>query len=706
MGTVLCDSLRESHRTVPIDSHPPQKRKKLGDKELANTEELKQEYDALVKTIKHHMDLYYNQDSPEISDYEYDQLMQRLKAIEKDNPSFITKDSPSQIIGGTAKREAGVKIIHNVPMLSIEDVFNKEDVRAFVEKVHAVHPGALFSVEQKIDGLSLSLRYNRQEDGMMHLTMAETRGDGLIGEDVTANALVIPDIMQVLNLPYEYLELRGEVYMSHEDFERFNDEQEKLGKKIAANPRNLAAGTLRQLDPEVTRNRGLKMFVFNIQDGPSELRESHCKGLDALENAGIKTVFHKQCKDADEIIDAIDDIGSMRDNLEFDLDGAVIKVDNLAWRDDFPAGSKYSSGHIAYKYPPEERIVVMDEILVDVGRTGKLTFTGSFHDRETGKPTRLCGTSVSRATLHNQDYITQMQIGIGGEYKLFKSGEIIPKLNGCVRAPEVVYTAPDVCPICGGHLIREEDTADIRCINPTCPAQVTRTIAYFTGRDAMNIMGLGDTLVDALVSEGYLKNYSDIYKLRDYRDELVEKGIIGKEKNTDKLLNEIEKSKSNDPVRLLTGLAIRNVGKSTAREIMKHFDNLMDLTNVTVEGFLQIPDIGETTANDLYDFFHEAANLEILNTMKELGLNMAAEKDADASDKLAGMTIVVTGTLPTLGRKEAEELIVKNGGKASGSVSKKTSLVLAGEAAGSKLTKAQELGIKVIDEAEFLEMIK
>ena len=673
---------------------------------MANIDEIKKEYDELVKTIKHHMELYYNQDAPEISDFEYDQLMQRLKAIEKENPSFVTEDSPSQIIGGTAKREAGVKITHNVPMLSIEDVFNKDDIRSFVNKVHQLHPEALFSVEQKIDGLSLSLRYSKSEDGKMHLTMAETRGDGLIGEDVTANALVIPDIQKVLDLPYEYLELRGEVYMSHEDFERFNETQEKLGKKEAANPRNLAAGTLRQLDPEITRSRGLKMFVFNIQDGPAELRASHCNGLDELNKAGVKTVFHKSCKNADEIIEVIDEIGDMRENLEFDLDGAVIKVDNIAWREDFPAGSKYSAGHIAYKYPPEERIVVMDEILVDVGRTGKLTFTGSFHDRETGKAARLCGTSVSRATLHNQDYITQMQIGIGGEYKLFKSGEIIPKLNGCVKAPEVVYTAPSMCPVCGGHLVREEDTADIRCINPSCPAQVTRTIAYFASRDAMNIMGLGDTLVDALVTEGYLSNYSDIYKLKDHRAELIEKGIIGKEKNTDKLLGEIEKSKENDPVRLLTALAIRNVGKSTAREIMKHFDNLMDLTKVTVDGFLQIPDIGETTANDLYEFFHNESSLHILETMKELGLNMTAVKDEDASDKLYGMTIVVTGTLPTLGRKEAEELIVKNGGKASGSVSKKTSMVLAGEAAGSKLTKAQELGIKIIDEAEFLELIK
>ncbi len=671
-----------------------------------NKAEIKKEYDELVKTIKHHMDLYYNQDEPEISDYEYDMLMQRLKEIERDNPDFVMPDSPSKIVGGTAKREAGVKITHNVPMLSIEDVFTKEAVTEWVSKVHSLHPEALFSAEIKIDGLSMTLRYSSKDDGKLHLDLAETRGDGLIGEDVTANALVIPDVKRVIDLPYEYLELRGEVYMAHEDFEKFNELQEKLGKKTAANPRNLAAGTLRQLDPEITRSRGLKMFVFNIQDGPVEIRESHCKGLDILAAAGVPVVVHKSCKTAEEVIAAIDEIGAMRNDLSFDLDGAVIKVDKTSWRDDFPAGSKYSSGHIAYKYPPEERVIEMDEILVDVGRTGKLTFTGSFHDPETGKPARLCGTSVSRATLHNQDYINEMQIGIGGHYRLFKSGEIIPKLNGCVKAPEVVYKAPENCPVCGAPLVREEDTADIRCINPTCPAQVTRTIAYFTSRDAMNIMGLGDTLVEALVNEGYLNSYADIYSLKDHRDELIEKGIIGKEKNTDKLLGEIENSKANDPVRLLTGLAIRNVGKSTAREIMKHFDDLMDLTKVTKDGFLQIPDIGETTASDLYEFFHEEPNLKILNRMKELGLNMKAVKDEDASEKLAGMTIVVTGTLPTLGRKEAEELIVKNGGKASGSVSKKTSLVLAGEAAGSKLTKANELGIKVIDEAEFLNMIK
>ncbi len=507
----------------------------------------REEYEELKKVIDYHMKRYYDEDAPEISDYEYDQLMQKLKAAEREHPDWIRPDSPSQKIGGTAlgkpsgrKREAGVKVTHDVPMLSIEDVFTKEDVKTWVSKVHEIHPDCLFSVEVKVDGLSMSIRYEQKEDERLHLVLAETRGDGLVGEDVTANALVIPDVQQVLDLPYKSLELRGEVYMAHEDFERFNEEMEEQGRKPAANPRNLAAGTLRQLDPSITKKRGLRMFVFNVQRGPEEIMESHVKALDLLEEKGVSVVYHRSCRTADEVLSAIDDIGGMRDTLHFDLDGAVVKIDHVAYRNDFPAGSKYSSGHIAYKYPPEERIVVMDRILVDVGRTGKLTFTGEFHDRETGKPARLCGTSVSRATLHNQDYIQDMKIGEGGEYRLFKSGEIIPKLNGCVREPEVIFSAPKVCPVCGQPLVREEDTADIRCINPACPAQVVNSIAYFASRSCMNIMGLGDTLVEALVQKGYLHSYADIYHLKEHREELIEEGIIGKEKNTDKVLAAIE----------------------------------------------------------------------------------------------------------------------------------------------------------------------
>ena len=664
-----------------------------------------QEYLSLKDTINVHMDAYYNQDAPTISDYEYDQLMQQLKAAEREHPEWITPDSPSQKIGGVAKRTAGVKVTHRVPMLSIEDVFNKQDVTAWVEKVHALHPGCAFSVETKIDGLSMTLRYERREDGKLHLVLAETRGDGLIGEDVTANALVIPDVKQVLDAPWEMLEIRGEVYMSHEDFERFNTVQEENGKKTAANPRNLAAGTLRQLDPGITKERGLRMFIFNVQQGAEELTRSHIGGMEKLSALGVPVTWHKMCGTAEEIIAAIDEIAEMRSSLSYDIDGAVVKIDETALRNDFPAGSKYSAGHIAYKYPPEERVVVMDEIEVDVGRTGKLTFTGIFHDRETGKPARLCGTSVSRATLHNQDYIRDMQVGIGGAYKLFKSGEIIPKLNGCVTPPEHVFTAPEHCPVCGEKLIREEDTADIRCVNPACPAQLSRTVAYFTSLDCMNIMGLGEKQVDALVKQGYLKDYGDIYSLKDRRAELIGTGIIGKEKNTDKILAAIEESKQNHSARLLAALAIRNVGRNTARDIMKHFSSLEELIAASREQLTAIDDVGETTADCILDFFAREENRAIMDKLRAAGVNMAMPEEKAASSVLAGMTLVVTGTLPTLGRKEVTELIEKNGGKCAGSVSKKTDLVVAGEAAGSKLTKAQELGIKVIDEAELLRMI-
>lgn len=664
-----------------------------------------EEYKALKSQIEYHMNRYYNMDEPEISDFEYDKLMQSLKQIEREHPDWVDENSPTQKVGGTAKREAGVKITHNVPMLSIEDVFTKEDVKAWYEKVKSVHDDAVFSVEQKIDGLSMTLRYRKSENGM-RLYMAETRGDGYIGEDTLANALTLPDVKSTLDLDYDYLELRGEVYMTHESFERFNKIQEENGKKLAANPRNLAAGTLRQLDSSVTRERGLNMFVFNVQDGPEELMTSHTAALDKLSQAGVKTVYHKKCSSLDEILSAIDEIGEMRSNLPYDIDGAVIKLDQIAYRNDFPSGAKYSSGHIAYKYPPEEREVVMDKIEVDVGRTGKLTFTGIFHDKLTGGPARLCGTFVSRATLHNQDYINDMKIGIGGTYKLFKSGEIIPKLNGCVLEPKEVFVAPKVCPVCGEKLVREEDTADIKCVNPACHAQLSRTIAYFSSVNCMNIVGLGETITDSLIKEGFLESYADIYTLKNRREELIEKKLIGKEKNTDKILSAIEASKANEPTRLLAALGIRNVGLSTSRELMKNFSGIEELMNADEEKLTAINDIGATTAKCIVDFFKNENNRKIMESLKAAGVNMTMPQKEEGGDALAGLTIVVTGTLPTLGRKEAAELIEKNGGKATGSVSKKTSYLVAGEAAGSKLTKAQALGIPVIDEDGLFNLIK
>ncbi len=659
------------------------------------------EYLQLTKKIDYHMDRYYNLDSPEISDYEYDQMMIELKTIEKEHPEWVTPNSPSQKIGGVAKREAGVKVIHDVPMLSIEDVFTKEDVIAWIRKVKDIHPDSVFSVEAKIDGLSMTLRYVR-DNGLLRLDLAETRGDGIIGEDVTENAKVIPDVRQYLDLPYDSLQLRGEVYMSHEDFERYNLEREKKGADLAANPRNLAAGTLRQLDPTITRDRRLKFFVFNIQQGPDEVMLSHCDGLEKLSQCRIPVVYHKKCTTEQDIINAIDEIAEKRGEFDFDIDGAVVKIDQISYRNDFPAGSKYSSGHIAYKYPPEERDVVMEDILVNVGRTGKLTFTGIFYDKETHRAAKLCGTNVSRATLHNQDYIYEMCVGVGGVYKIYKSGEIIPKLSGCVIKPSKVFSAPYVCPVCGGLLERENDTADIRCNNPFCDSQLTRTLLYFASLDAMNIIGMGEAVIESLTNHGFIRNYADFYHLYKRKGEIYP--IIG-EKTTNKILDEIEKSKARGAERLLTGFGIRNVGKNTAKTLMKSFDSIEELQNASYEQLIAVEDIGDTTAKCILEFFGNNDVKEMIGKLKESEVKMTSDSVKTVSNKLEGLTIVVTGTLPTMGRKEVVELIEAHGGKCTGSVSKKTNYLVVGEDAGSKLAKAQALGIPILSETELLEMI-
>ncbi len=656
-----------------------------------------QEYLELVDKINYHMDLYYNQDAPEISDFDYDQLMLQLKKVEGEHPEWVKEDSPTRRIGGTTKREAGVEVTHNVPMLSIQDVFSKEEVEDWVKQVKALHKDAAFSVEEKIDGLSMTLRY---QDG--NLTLAETRGDGRVGEDVTLNALVIPDVKKKIAIQ-GYLELRGEVYMSHEDFERFNESQEKLGKKTAANPRNLAAGTLRQLDSGVVKERGLRMYVFNVQQASGNELEGmeHIQALTYLSNMGIYVVPHKQCREIGEIFDEIDSIGDRRGELPYDIDGAVVKLDQVAYRQDFPAGSKYSAGHIAYKYPPEEKEVEIEEIEVAVGRTGKMTFRARFKE-----PVRLCGTNVQRATLHNIDFIQNMGISPGCKAICRKQGEIIPAIIRVTKQSEASYEAPRNCPICGHTLMREEETCDIYCNNPSCPAQVKRTIAYFAGKGAMDIKNFGTVYVEQLVDLGYLKDMADIYTLKNHREELIEQGIMGKEKNTDKILQAIEDSKQNDAYMLLTGLAIRNVGKVSAKEIMKHFRDIWELSQASIDTLTNLPDVGEITASCIYNYFREAQNLEMLKKLNDSGVNLKALSQGDNTGALEGLTFVVTGTLPTLGRKEVGELIENNGGKNTGSVSKKTNYLVAGEAAGSKLAKAVELGIPVITEEELLRMIE
>ena len=650
--------------------------------------------------INYHSDRYYNQDSPEISDYEFDMLMQQLKKLEKEHPELVTKDSPTQHVGGTAKRTAGVLVHHNVPMLSLQDVFSKEEVVDFVEQMKEQLDDPEFVVEYKIDGLSMALRYENGD-----LSLALTRGDGVnFGEDVTANAKVISDVKKKLKDKPEYLEIRGEVYMKNEDFDRVNEQQELLGKKIFANPRNCAAGTLRQLDSRVTKERKLSMFVFNIQQVRGMDIMTHTQGYEFLKRQGIPIIEdYKVCKTADEVWNAITAIGENRGNLGYDIDGAVIKINRYSDRELLGNTSKVPKWAIAYKYPPEEKETKLLDIELSVGRTGRITPTAVF------EPVRLCGTSVSRATLHNQDFIDDLDVGIGDTIVVYKSGEIIPKVKEVrkEKRPEgwKHFAIPDVCPVCGAKAEREKDTADIKCTSPNCPAQLERHIINFVGRDAMDIKGFGTVYIEELVRLGYIKDIADIFELKDHREELIEQGIIGKEKNTDKLLDTIEKAKENDAYMLLTGFGIPNVGKAAAKTIMKRFSSILDLEDADRDALMEVDDVGEVSADCIFRFFHDEKNKDMIARLKSLGVNMEAEETETIFSPISGKTVVITGTLPTLGRKEAAELVEKYGGKVSGSVSKKTDFVLAGENAGSKLTKATELGIAVISEANLYEMI-
>ena len=662
---------------------------------------IEEEIIELKNTIKYHSDRYYNQDNPEISDYEYDQLMLKLKAIEKDYPEFLTVDSPTQRVGGNAKRKAGVLVKHNVPMLSLQDVFSKEEVYAYVNKMIEELSDPTFVVELKIDGLSMSLRY---VDG--NLTVAVTRGDGIIqGEDVTENAKVIKDVVKKLKDPVPYLEIRGEVYMSNEAFKNVNEHQELQGGKTFANPRNCAAGTLRQLDSKVTKQRELSLFIFNVQDTKGIEFKTHIESYEWLKKQGVKVIEnYVKCKTAQEVGNAIDAIGEQRGNLAYDIDGVVIKIDNLQDRKKLGNTSKVPRWAIAYKFPPEEKETKLIDIELSVGRTGRITPTAIF------EPIRLCGTSVSRAILHNQDFIDDLDIRIGDSIVVYKSGEIIPKIKSVVKEKRAQgvnrFKIPDKCPVCGAPTVREKDTADIKCTNPNCLAQLERHIINFVGRGAMDIKGFGEAYIKQLIHLRYIKDIADIYSLHNYREELIKERVIGKEKNTDKLLDSIEKSKQNEPQMLLTGLGIPNIGKTAAKSIMKHFKSIENLQKASIEDLQKVSDIGEISALSIQKFLKNDKNCEIINRLKNCDVNMAVVDSANEDNRFDGLVFVITGTLSSVGRNEVTQLIENNGGKVASSVSKKTSYVLAGDNAGSKLTKAQGLGITVISEEEILNMLK
>ena len=662
--------------------------------------EVKKELNRLRKEIRHHNNCYYNNDEPEISDYEYDQLMLQLKKLEADYPELVTKNSPTQMVGGNARREAGVLVAHDVPMLSLQDVFSRQEVEEFVTSAIEQLDNPEFVVEEKIDGLSLALRYR---DGV--LAQAITRGDGIIqGEDVTDNAKVIKDIKEKLKEPLPYFEIRGEVYMSRVAFAKVNARQELLGLKQFANPRNCAAGTLRQLNSKVVKDRQLSMFVFNLQRVEGREFASHTEAYEFMKKQGIKVIHNYQvCHTASEVMGAIDRIGASRGELPYDIDGAVVKLNSFAQRQALGETSKVPRWAVAYKYPPEEKETKLLNIELSVGRTGRITPTAVF------EPVQLCGTKVERATLHNQDFIDGLDIRIGDTIKVFKSGEIIPKVRSVCHEKRPVGTVPfligDTCPVCGHKAVREVDTADIKCTNPSCPAQLENHIINFVSRDAMDIKGMGEQNIHALIEGGYIHDIGDIFNLAVHRDELIAKGVIGKEKNTDKLLAAIEKAKENEPQRLVTGLGIAGIGKAAARELMLHYGSIDALAEADVESIQQVRDIGSIGSQAIYEYFRDDVNRDILRRLREYGVNMELQDTGIVDDVLAGKTVVVTGTLPTLSRNDAKNMIEAHGGKAAGSVSKKTDYVLAGEAAGSKLVKAQELGITIIDEAEFLQMI-
>ena len=663
-------------------------------------QEVKKELAQLRRTIRHHNVRYYNDDNPEISDYEYDQLMLRLKALEREYPELITENSPTQKVGGTAKRTAGTLVRHDVPMLSLQDVFSREEIEAFVRDIEGRMENPVFVVEEKIDGLSLALRY---ENGM--LSRAITRGDGVVqGEDVTENAKVIKDVVQKLKEPLPYFEVRGEVYMTKAAFEAVNERRQLLGLKLFANPRNCAAGTLRQLDSRITKERGLSLFVFNLQAVHGKEFQTHVEAYDFMKRQGIKVIHaYHVCRTAEEVWDAIEQIGASRGDLPYDIDGAVVKLNDFSQRESLGATSKAPRWAIAYKYPPEEKESVVRSITLSVGRTGRITPTATFD------PIRLCGTTVERATLHNQDFIDDLDVRVGDTVVVYKSGEIIPKIKAVVKEKRPEGTEPfkigDRCPVCGAKAEREADSADVKCINQACPAQVESHILNFVSRDAMDIKGLGEKNIAALIEKGFLHTIVDIFRLKKHREELISQGVVGKEKNTDKLLAAIEEAKKNEPQRLLTGLGIPGIGKAAAAALMQHFKTLEALENASDEAILAVRDMGETSVAAIRSYFQNEGNAKICRELQQLGVATAVQERAAQGDELADMSFVVTGTLRHFGRREITELIEQHGGRVTSSVSKKTDYLVAGENAGSKLQKAEQLGVRILTEEELLQLI-
>lgn len=653
---------------------------------------IKEKIENLRATLRYHSDRYYNDDAPEIEDYEYDMMMRELKGLEEKYPEFDSADSPTKRVGGKADNSFA-SVEHTVRMESLQDAFSKEEIFDFDRRVKENVSDVHYVVEPKIDGLSVSLEYVNGE-----FFRGSTRGDGNVGEDVSGNLRVIHNIPLKLNHALPYIEVRGEVYMPKKSFDRLVDRQLINDEKPFKNPRNAAAGSLRQKDSKVAATRGLDIFVFNIQQIEGKELTSHKESLDYLKELGFNTIpYYERVDDIETAFEKVLQIGEKRGELEFDIDGAVIKVDDFSEREQLGSTAKFPKWAVAFKYPPEEKQTEILDIEITVGRTGKLTPTAVL------SPVHLAGTTVSRATLHNQDFINEKGVNIGDIVTVRKAGDIIPEVL-CVneKRSNGSFVYPERCPSCNEKVVREEGESDIRCINPECPAQLLRNLIHYCSRDAMDIEGLGPSIIETFVNEGMIKTVTDIYRL----DKEKIASLDGfQQTSANNIIESVENSKNNDLSKLIFAFGIRHIGAKAAKLLSDEFKNIDNLMNASLEAICDIDGFGDIMAKSAFDFFQSESARELIADLKSFGVNTES-KTVINDNRFQGMTFVLTGTLPTYKRSEASKIIESFGGKTSSSVSKKTSYVLSGESSGSKLDKANQLGIPVIDENEFNEMIK
>ena len=662
-----------------------------------NKQEAKKRIDKLNKLTAYHAKKYYDEDNTEISDFEYDMLMVELRNLEKEFPEFISKDSLTQHVGGTVK-EGFAKVEHEVPLQSLQDIFNFEDLYAFDERTKKALPeeNIEYVVETKIDGLSVSLEYVKGE-----FVRGATRGNGLVGEDITENLKTIKHIPKKLKEAVT-ITVRGEVFIGKEEFEKMNQERLENEEPLFANARNAAAGSLRQLDSKITASRPLDIYIFNVQKSEDIVFESHFESLKYMKKLGfnVNPVVEK-CKNIPEAIEAINKIGENRENLSFGIDGAVIKVDNLKQREILGTNYKTPKWAIAYKYPPEKKATKLKDIVFQVGRTGAITPMAIL------EPVKVAGSTISKTTLHNEDFVKEKDLKIGDTVVIQKAGDVIPEVVEVLKekrdGTEKDFVVPNKCPVCGADAVREEGEAIRRCIGIECPAKQYRNIIHFASREAMNIKGLGDSIIEEFLNRGFIKNIADLYELK--LEDIASLKKNGK-KFAQNLIDSIEESKKNDLYRVINGFGIRHIGVKAAKQLAKKYRSMDNLMEASLESLNAVDDMGEIMAESVFEFFAQPQTKDLVARLKNYGINMEALEEESTDLRFDGKIFVLTGSLDSFSRKEAEEIIEKFGGKTSGSVSKKTSFVLAGEDSGSKLTKARELGIRVITEDEFKDMIK